>query len=161
MNLGIHLTFLPTLTHEIPTPKRVEPSMSAFSQMLGMDDLERNPTYWPFGADEAEAQQSISELVNTYVTKGTAFFDRWSRWPEDFVTIGADGIDRDRFPYLPPFRYPNTVFERARTLAHLHEHLGDHARAEAFARRGLQDAPPPDPRRDGLARFIRDHPQVG
>src|SRR5918993_901501 len=56
VNLGIHLSFLPTLDHQTPTPKSVEPSVCAFSQQLGMDDRETNPTYWSFGDDEGEAE---------------------------------------------------------------------------------------------------------
>ena len=153
VNLGIHLSFLPTLDHQTPTPRRVEPSVCAFNQQLGMDDRQTNPRYWSFGHDAGEAERSVTDLVETYETKGTAFFDRWSRFPDDFVTLGADGIEA---AYLPPFRYPSTVFERATTLAHLHAHLGDPQRAKSFALRGLQDAPPPDPRRSRLERFISE-----
>src|SRR5688500_4500706 len=91
VNLGIHLTFLPTLGREVPTPKRVEPSRCAFNQQLGMDDRETNPIYWSFGADLVQAEQAVTDLVRTYASKGTTFFDRWSRFPDDFVSIGADG----------------------------------------------------------------------
>jgi hypothetical protein len=151
VNLGIHLTFLPTRDHQTQTPTRIEPSVCAFSQQLGMDDRETNPMYWSFGRNRGEAERSVLDLVKTYETKGMAFFNRWSQFPDDFVTLGAEGIDEK---YLPPFRYPSTLFERATTLAHLHLHLGDPERAKAFALQGLQDASPPDPRRSRLERFV-------
>jgi hypothetical protein len=153
VNLGVHLAFLPTLEHDLRTPKYVEPAVCAFQQKLGMDDRQTNPKDWSFGADAAETKQAVADVIRTYETTGTAFFDRWSRFPQDFLPIGADGIDA---AYMLPFRYPSTVFERATVLAHLHAHLGDVERADAFARRGLEDAPAPDPRRSRLTGFLRE-----
>jgi hypothetical protein len=133
INLGIHFKFLPPLGGG-EVSNRIDIVYCAFQRELGADDENRERTIWNFGLSEAAAEETITDILRVYKSTGVAYFDKWGVLPGALTKIAVEDIDKD---YAPPFRYPTTPWECALTLAELHSHLGDDAKAEAFARFGM------------------------
>ena len=132
INLGVHLTFLPTITLALPDPaKFTEPECEIRTRLTESDRLDK---WWPYGNSEKEAEDSATSIKQTYLSFGREFFGRFLVFPGDFTKTNPENFDKKSSrEHLPG----QTVVRNILTLARIYAHVGNRDFASRFATMGL------------------------
>ena len=143
INLGVHLTFLPTVTLALPDPAKItEPDCEFRTRLSEADGFDR---WWPYGESEQDAEDSVTSIKQTYLKFGREFFARFLVFPGDFTKITPENFDKKSSrEYLPG----QTVVRTLLALARINAHLGNRSYASQFATIGIANL--------GLASFLKN-----
>lgn len=138
LNIGLHLTFLPTLSGELPDIETVKEIDCEFRHRVTPDN--KTDFWWEYGGSDQSAHRSAQHLIATYFGVAEPWFQSFATI-ESFVHMYP--VD---FLELPNGRYhgdtsfgdfPATASRMALAMARIHEHLGDLKLAKEFATKGL------------------------
>lgn len=127
LNLGAHLLFLPKPGGGQPEAKNLKEYECAFRDRF--DPPAGTGFGWPYGRNEDEMQETIAFICDHWKLYGQAFFDRYSTFPADFVSLIEDVDESSVHPI------------ELLTLARIAAHLRDYARAASLASEGLKYCP--------------------
>jgi hypothetical protein len=138
VNLASHLVFLPLMSGgRVTDPGKLREYDCVFRDRL--HEPTESDHWWPYGADDAEAEAGAASLVALYRREGPAFFARFEPFPEAFDRITPEQLDAGDFSRLPAAM---TRVLAALTMARIMAHLGRRGRCAAFAEVGLRHAGP-------------------
>lgn len=134
VNLGVHLSFLPTEGGGRCEPAKLKECECAFRTRLKVP-----PQYsfgWPYGDSADEAHQSIEALRAAWLGQGLPLLRRFSVFPADFLSIPASAFrDSD---HATPFA---GLGPSALTFARMALHVSDIPLAKEYAAARLAIAP--------------------
>jgi hypothetical protein len=133
VNLGVHLSFLPLLGGGgDPDPKRIqEPECEFRARLAPRGETDR---WWPYGTTEEEADASARHLIDLYCSVGRKHFERASSFPEPFVSITPEDLERGDLSLLPG---RTTDVRACLAMARISYRRGDPELARRFAAIGL------------------------
>ena len=133
VNLGIHLDFLPALDGTtLFDLTKIEEVACEFRTRLNYGQLD---TWWPYGINEIETEESVKAVLQTYRDVGRNYFLRFSRFPEDFTRLTPETFGSWKTDVYP------RCWTKVRTvlsLARIYMHLGDSRSAKIFAEKGIE-----------------------
>ena len=132
VNLGIHLTFLPTVLNRFADPRKITESLCEFRRRLAPHG--QSDCWWRYGDNESEASRSADKLVEVVAHAGFAHFDRFRTFPVSFEGITPQALAAGDFSILPG---DITRTRAALAMARIAAHLGQTERARQFANVGL------------------------
>jgi hypothetical protein len=134
VNLASHFLFLPTEGGgQLTDPMRFKECQCTFRDRL--HEAGESDHWWPYGANDAEAEASVAHLLDLYRRRGTLFYRRVEPFPEVFERITAAEIDAGDLSKMPAAM---PVVSAAVTLARIMNHLGRRDQCRAFAEVGLR-----------------------
>ncbi len=127
LNLGAHYDFLPCEGGAFVPPAEIEESHCIFRDR--MDPPPGEAYGWAYGADAAQAEETVEFILSEWPRVGHAFFAQYDSYPASCERLLRQTDPDDIHP--------------AKTLhfARIAQHLGDTERAQAFIRSGLARAP--------------------
>jgi hypothetical protein len=86
VNLGAHLSFLPTEGGSVCVPRKLKEYECAFRDRI--DPPPGAPPHrWPYGRSPDEAESGITRLIDAWQLQGRAFFKRYSGFPDTFIEL--------------------------------------------------------------------------
>ena len=132
INLGTHLTFLPTTMDEPPDPKNITESLCEFRRRLAPEG--QSDRWWSYGSDRREASASVEDLVGLTRRLGLPFFERFREFPGAFERVTPEQLASGDFSMLPG---GVTAGQGALAMARIAAHLGQASRARDFAQVGM------------------------
>lgn len=131
--LGIHLAFFPSVGSNAPCdPASIKEPECEFRSRLtpqGQSDY-----WWSYGTTEPESEASACSIRDLYQERGASYFDRFSRFPDDFIRVTSDTTEAEMNGLFPRCF---TSVRRDLALARIYGHIGDIASARFFAARGV------------------------
>jgi hypothetical protein len=134
VNLAVHFSFLPTAGgRTLSDSKKLKCSECDFRDRLHEET--ESDHWWRYGTNDAEAESSVANLIDTYKRWGTHFFDRFEPFPEVFERITPAEIDTGDLSRMPA---PMILVHAALTLARIMHHLGRKEKCHQFADIGLR-----------------------
>ena len=127
VNLGLHLTFLPTSVHGLPVPHGIRESDCEFRRRL---TTEAKSDHWCFYDDPL----APAALTNSYFSVGEPWFERYSS-----VAAFAAEFDAARLAagQIPRAIFARTPVRAALAGARIHAHLGNYAESRRMAQWAL------------------------
>lgn len=131
--LGIHLTFLPTVgsAAACDPAKITEPECEFRTRLAPPGEAD---CWWSYGATEHEAHASAESILRLYREVGVPYFDRFSKFPDDFVRV-TPAMLASGAPL--PFPGRSTEVRRALALSRIALEAGRIEEARQFAEFGL------------------------
>jgi hypothetical protein len=133
VSLGIHLTFLPTVgAAKTCAPSKItDPECEFRTRLAPPGDTD---FWWSYGTTEHEARTSAESILHRYREVGVPYFQRFSKFPDDFIRVSPAMLASDA-PL--PFPGRNTEVRRALSLSRIALYTGRVADAHQFAEFGL------------------------
>lgn len=132
VNLGTHLTFLPTTLDEPSDPKNITESLCEFRRRMAPEG--QSDRWWNYGSDRREASAAVEDLVGLTRRMALPFFERFRDFPAAFEGVTPELIASGDFSLLPG---GVTAVRGALAMARIAAHLGQASRARDFARVGV------------------------
>jgi hypothetical protein len=127
LNLGAHLSFIPTEGGSAVQPASILEYHCVFRGRIDPPPGQSFP--WSYGSSDEDAAENVAFLVSEWPTQGRPFFDRYSKYPESFITL-VSGVN------------PNEVDARdCLHFARIARQLNMPDRAATFLHVGLAKAP--------------------
>lgn len=134
VNLAVHFAFLPSDGgRPVTDPKKLKEYECTFRGRL--HDGSKSDHWWPYGASEAEAEASVSWLIDMYKRRADLFFRRFEPFPDVFERITPAQIDAGDFSKMP---FDLTTIRAALTMARIMKHLGHPDKCREFSTVGLK-----------------------
>ena len=130
VNLGAHLTFLPTEGGGSFIPNKIKEYECSFRKRVVPPSDSSHPGCWPYGHNEKQARSVIEQLVVAWKNQGERFFSALSSYPQDFTRIVRNAI------LDPP--HPRDAL----TFGRIGMELGMHEEAEVIAKHALKTVAP-------------------
>jgi hypothetical protein len=96
INLGCHLNFLPTEGGGVCDPKKIAESSCAFRERV--DPPAGSAFGWQYGASESAAKDSVAALVEYWRCYGRPFFERHTKFPDDFMVLVEKAVVNQPHP---------------------------------------------------------------
>ena len=135
VNLAAHFTFLPSAGGSgVTDPKKFKQSHCVFQERL-QEATDKGDHWWSYGGNDAEAETSLADLVDTYERRSSLFFAKFDPFPDVFERITPRDIDAGDLSKMPA---PLTVPYAAMILARIMKHLGRREKCREFAEAGLR-----------------------
>jgi len=134
VEIGTHLTFLPTVLEEIADPKNITVHACEFRRRLAPDDAADH--WWSYGKTDPDAALSVDQLVTTYATVGTKRLEQYRVFPGPFASMTPELLKQGDLSLLPG---PTTVARAALTMARISLHRSMPEQARDFVNVGLED----------------------
>jgi hypothetical protein len=133
VNLAVHFTFLPSEScGRVTDPKKFKEYDCTFRGRLYETGGDH---WWSYGTSDAEAEASLSDLIDMYKRRGALFFAKFEPFPDVFERITPEDIDACDLSKMPAAM---TVPYAAMILSRIMKHLGRHERSREFAEAGLR-----------------------
>lgn len=149
VNLGMHLTFLPTVLGDPPDPKKITESLCEFRKRLAPDG--QSDCWWSYGSDERAIARSVDNLVDLTQIVALPYFERFRAFPAAFERITPQDIASGDFSLLPG----HVIGARgALAMARIAAHLGNPDRAREFVEVGMASLRPNAVFSEGVARDL-------
>ena len=127
LNLGAHLTFLPSDGGvDVPTGRYHEYDCAFRSRI---SPRRASDFGWCYGTSATDADETIDAICDSWLSEGHAFFDRFASYPSSFVTLLNGKIRESPHP------------SECLTLARIAIDLALPDMAVSFAQLGLADCP--------------------
>jgi hypothetical protein len=126
LNLGVHLSFLPTAGGAVVPPEKIEEPHCVFRERM---EPPPGPQFgWAYCGTVEEALTNVEFIVSEWLSLGRAFFGRYKSFPESFAALVSQ---------VPPSSiHPAHCLHYARIATE----LGQIEAAAAFAKSGLERA---------------------
>jgi hypothetical protein len=137
VNLGVHLTFLPTMTGALANPKKIaEIDCEFWTRLAPKGETDH---WWSYGSSDEETALAARDLVKTYQNEGTAYFEHYGSFPGPFAAITPEQLEGEEDSILPGWR---SLVRSALALGRINVHLGRVDLAKSFAKLGLANLGP-------------------
>jgi hypothetical protein len=129
VNLGTHLSFLPTEGGSVCVPKAIKESQCSFRTRVDpLPSLSRDGS-WPYGRDERQARLVIGELWFAWRNQAEPYFSSMASFPEDFSLLVEETVSTSPHP------------SHALTIARIGLKVGMLHEANSIARAALDSVP--------------------
>ena len=147
LNLGAHLTFLPTAGEGKADAKKLKEYECVFRDRF---DPPAGPAFgWPYGQNKDEMKETTAFICDHWRMYAQTFFDKYTHFPTDFVAI-IEGIDASA-------AHPIDLLTFARIAAQIR----DNTRAQSLASEALKRCPErASGLRANLNKFLRELPRI-
>lgn len=132
VNLGVHLSFMPTVIGQPADPKKITEPLCEFRRRLA--PAGQSDCWWKYGSDEREAARSADELVDLVQRVALPHFERFRAFPGSFEGITPQALAADD---LSAFPGRSSVARAGLVMARIAAHLGQPERSREFAEIGL------------------------
>jgi hypothetical protein len=132
----VHYSFLPKSGYSPNStidPTTLKHHECVFSGRL--HEVKESDHWWNYGANEADADAGVAELVDLYKRRAASFFARFEPFPDVFERINPEEIDAGDHSRLPA---DMSSVGAALTLARIMNHLGRKDKCRQFADIGLR-----------------------
>jgi hypothetical protein len=143
INLGIHLTFLPTKhSNSTPDPKKISLLECEFQARMDRSGVIYAPLYesstmWPFGNSEEQDDASVLSIKDTYLNVGRPFFTQFLVFPKDFTRLTPETFATRTSSIFPP---STSEAHALLSQARIFHHLGNREFVSRFIEMGLAKA---------------------
>ncbi|WP_137189917.1 DUF4304 domain-containing protein [Stenotrophomonas rhizophila] len=127
LNLGVHLSFLPTPGGKDAAPDQLDEASCAFRFRIDSPDPSGG---WVYGESANQAKESVTGLASGWSHVGKAFFESYAKYPDSFVSI-LDGLDPSEMRSVDLLSH-----------ARIAMHLGRVEQANRLVEAGLRKCPP-------------------
>ncbi|HWB03322.1 MAG TPA: DUF4304 domain-containing protein [Verrucomicrobiales bacterium] len=131
--LGIHLTFLPPAgsANACDPTKITEPECEFRTRLAPSGETDY---WWSYGLTGEAARSSVESILRLYREVGEPYFNRFSKFPNDFIHVTPALLATDS---SLPFPGRSTEVRRALALSRIALHAGRVSDAREFAEFGL------------------------
>jgi hypothetical protein len=150
VNLGVHLTFLPTMANTPADPKKIKETDCEFWTRLAPKG--ETDHWWNYGRNGEETARAAREMVNTYQSEGVAFFEHYPAFPGPFAAITPEQLEAKDYSSLPGWR---SLVRSALVMGQINVHLGRLELAKRFARLALANLGPATALKKPLQRILK------
>jgi hypothetical protein len=136
INMGIHLTFLPTVVSRIADPKKITEPDCEFRTRLHYPDAV--DTSWPYRNSDEEDERSALSIKKIYLDVGRNLFSQFLVFPDDFTKVTPEDFVGQKLGLCSP----TFMITKTRALlaqARIYEHIGNQEFASRFAKMALVD----------------------
>lgn len=135
VNLGLHLTFLPTgMSSELLDVDKIKAHECEFYMRLAPGC--KNEHWWKYKGLFCNPSKNARHLIETYFKHGEGNFKDFKSI-DDFINIfSIEKLKKDK--YANNFREKG-VLRGSLTMARIYEHLGQTENAKIFAKLGLEN----------------------
>ncbi len=141
INLGVHLSFLPSAGQILTEPNKVKEYDCEFRERL-----QSPPAYqhgWQYGHHELEAELIIKQMIEEWKKQAQPFFAKYQNFPTSFVALLSSTDSTTLHP------------GHALTLARIALQLGRVDKAQEMAAEALSRVnPPATSLRDDIEQFL-------
>lgn len=134
VEIGTHLTFLPTVLEDPADPRRIATPLCEFRRRLAPENA--GDHWWPYGATDREAADSVDDLLSVYTTVGVPYLARFAKYPDAFGIITPEDVAAGRLAALPG---STSIARAALAMARISLNRSLPALAKNFIDVGLHD----------------------
>ena len=136
MNVGLHLTFLPIWSEELPNPSKIKEIDCEFRRRVAPDGA--HDYWWEYGNTSESAQRSARHLIATYFAGGEDRFQRFTTIESITNMCPIEFLKAEPPVFKSDLLFgPITISRMALAMARIHEHIGNRTLARQFAEVGL------------------------
>jgi hypothetical protein len=133
VELGVHLTFLPTPLEQPIDQAKFSAYDCEFRTRLAPSG--REDVWWAYGTSADDSVGSASSLIATVESAGMAFFERFAAFPRDFTQLQPEALRRGDLSSFPPRL---TSARAALAAARIAAYAGDLHLAAEFCNVGIE-----------------------
>ena len=134
VNLAVHYSFLPSEGGgRVTDPKKFKEYDCTFRSRL--HEATEGDHWWTYGVSDADAEASLSDLIDMYKRRGALFFAKFEPFPDVFGRMTPADIDAGDLSKMPAAM---TLPHAAMIMARIMKHLGRAEKCREFAEAGLR-----------------------